>query len=147
VNRNPAAILPHDVGNLPMLYDDEPSANRGYLFADPAPVIRFGRGLSYTRFEVAAPRIPASAAPPGVGAIVYAGPGAGRVPPPVDALDSLEPPPIGPGATRTVAFTLGPRAFRFWYLEMRRAVDPAGFDILAGAAAIDLKAATFQLRS
>jgi beta-glucosidase len=57
---NPGAKLPVSVvrnaGQIPLFYNHKPSARRGYLFDDKAPLLPFGHGLSYTRFAISAPR-------------------------------------------------------------------------------------------
>jgi beta-glucosidase len=42
---------------LPVFYNAKPTARRGYLFADAGPPYPFGFGLSYTSFEIAAPKL------------------------------------------------------------------------------------------
>lgn len=57
---NPGAKLPVSVvrnaGQIPLFYNHKPSARRGYLFDDKAPLLPFGHGLSYTSFAISAPR-------------------------------------------------------------------------------------------
>ncbi len=58
---NPGGHLPvtiaRSVGQLPMFYNYKPSAHRGYLFDTTKPLFPFGFGLSYTTFDISAPRL------------------------------------------------------------------------------------------
>ena len=58
---NPGAKLPVSVvrnaGQIPLFYNHKPSARRGYLFDDKAPLFPFGHGLSYTSFDWQAPTV------------------------------------------------------------------------------------------
>ncbi|KPF63292.1 glycoside hydrolase family 3 N-terminal domain-containing protein [Porphyrobacter sp. AAP60] len=57
---NPGAKLPvtvvRNAGQVPFFYNHKPSARRGYLFDDKAPLFAFGHGLSYTTFAISPPR-------------------------------------------------------------------------------------------
>jgi beta-glucosidase len=64
---NPGGKLPvtmaRSVGQLPLTYNEKPSAHRGYIFGTTEPLYPFGWGLSYTTFEIGAPRLSESSIP------------------------------------------------------------------------------------
>ena len=164
---NPGGKLPvtiaRSVGQLPMFYNVKPSARRGYLFDTTEPLFPFGFGLSYTRFEIGAPRLatPRIAKDRTVEVAVdvrNAGMRAGdetvqlyvrdkiaSLTRPVKELKAFERVTLAPGEMRTVRFTLDERAFRFWNAEMKRVVEPGEFDIMAGPNSVELKSTTLTI--
>jgi beta-glucosidase len=149
--------IPRNVGQLPVVYNHKPSARRGYLFDTKDPLFPFGWGLSYTRFELAAPELSSSTIGPDgtveVGVRVtnagelagdetvqlYVRDRIGSVTRPVKELKAFERVTLGPGESRVVRFTLGPESFHLWNAAMERVVEPGEFEIMAGPNSQDLK--------
>ncbi|MES3092855.1 glycoside hydrolase family 3 N-terminal domain-containing protein [Sphingomonas aerolata] len=164
---NPGAKLPVTVarstGQLPVFYDAKPSARRGYLFDTTAPLFPFGFGLSYTKFEIGAPRL--SSAKIGIAGTVtvsvdianvgaragdevvqlYVRDQVSSVARPILELKGFERVTLAPGERRTVQFTLGPDAFRFFDITMREVVEPGLFDISVGADSTRLKTVILEI--
>lgn len=164
---NPGAKLPvsvaHDVGQLPIFYNAKPSARRGYLFADTAPLFPFGFGLSYTTFSLSPPRL--SSAKIGTGGSVEVsvtvkntGARAGdevvqvyvhqrnpSITRPVKLLKGFERVTLAAGESREVKITLTPDAFALWNLDMREVVETGFYDIMAGPNSRDLQSVTLEI--
>lgn len=164
---NPGGKLPvtvaRNAGQLPVLYNAKPSARRGYLFADAAPLYPFGFGLSYTTFEIGAPR-PARASI-GAGESVrvevdvkntgsrsgdevvqlYLRDEAASVTRPVKELKKFRRVTLAAGETRTLVFELTPADLAIWNIDMKRVVEPGKFTVMAGGNSRDLKSASFTV--
>jgi beta-glucosidase len=155
--------IPRSVGQLPMFYNAKPSARRGYLFASVAPLYPFGFGLSYTTFEVGAPRLSDDRIGAGGSvtvsvAVRNSGTRAGdetvqlyvhqlvsSVTRPIKELKAFQRVTLEPGESRTLSFLLTPEAFRMWNVSMQRVVEPGAFEIMAGPDSVDLKTATLTI--
>lgn len=164
---NPGAKLPvtvaRDAGSLPDFYNQKPSARRGYLFTDKSPLFPFGHGLSYTRFEIAAPRLSAQQIGPDdsveVSVMVQnTGERSGdevvqlyihdliaSVTQPVKLLKGFQRVSLEPGERRSLHFTLGPADFSIWDTDMREVVEPGRFSIMAGPDSVHLKSAELEI--
>jgi glycosyl hydrolase family 3/fibronectin type III domain protein len=164
---NPGGKLPvtlaRSVGQLPMFYNQKPSAHRGYLFDVTEPLFPFGFGLSYTTFEIGAPEL--SAATIGVDGSVkvavnvrntgklagdevvqlYVRDVVSSVTRPVKELKGFKRVTLAPGASTRVEFTLGHEALALWDKDLERVVEPGEFTIFAGPNSVDLKSATLQV--
>jgi beta-glucosidase len=164
---NPGAKLPltvaRNAGQLPLYYDSKPSVGRGYLFDTTSPLLPFGHGLSYTRFEMGAPTLSA----PRIGtagsvevavAVRNVGDRAGdevvqvylrdevaSVTQPLKKLVGFERVTLAPGETRTVTVTLDRSAFALWNRQMEEVVEPGRFQIMAGPNSVDLKSTTLEI--
>lgn len=155
--------IPRSVGQLPVYYNRKPTARRGYLFGDASPLYPFGYGLSYTTFEVSAPRPAQAHIGPGndlevavdvsnTGKVrgdevvqLYLRDEASSVTRPLLELRRFERVTLDPGETRTVHFTLKPDDLALWDIDMRRVVEPGGFTLYAGDNSVDLKSAHFDV--
>ncbi|MEI9994423.1 MAG: glycoside hydrolase family 3 N-terminal domain-containing protein [Rhizomicrobium sp.] len=157
--------IPHSVGQLPMFYNYKPSAHRGYLFDTTAPLFPFGYGLSYTTFEISAPRLSAATIKPD-GAVtvtvdvkntgaragdqvvqLYLHQQVASVTRPVKELKGFQRVTLAPGESRTLRFALGPHELRMYNQDMKRVVEPGAFDVMVGgsSATPDLKTAVLTV--
>lgn len=164
---NPGGKLPvtvaRHVGQLPMVYNVKPSAQRGYLFDTTKPLYPFGYGLSYTRFTLSAPRLSAASVKAGdsvdvlvdvtnAGARegdevvqVYVRDKVASVTRPIKELKAFRRVTLKPGETRTVKLTLGAEAFQMWNIDMKRVIEPGEFDIMTGADSATLQTVTLAV--
>lgn len=164
---NPGGKLPVTVarsaGQLPMFYNQKPSAHRGYLFDSSDPLFPFGFGLSYTRFEIGAPRLSSNRIPAdgkvtvavdvrNTGSVagdevvqLYIHDLVSSVTRPIKELKGFKRVSLEPGQSRTVEFSLGREAFELWNAQMKRVVEPGSFDILVGPDSVDLKSARLEI--
>ncbi len=164
---NPGAKLPVSVvrnsGQVPLFSDRKPSARRGYLFDDVAPLFPFGHGLSYTTFEISEPRL--GSATYGTNDIVevtvevantgtrdgdevlqlYVGLPNRSVTQPVIALKGFERITVPAGQTRRHTFAIEPRHFAIWNREMREVVESGPVVVSVGNSAASLKSVEFTI--
>ncbi|HEU0100376.1 MAG TPA: glycoside hydrolase family 3 N-terminal domain-containing protein [Allosphingosinicella sp.] len=160
---NPGGKLPvsiaRNVGQLPIFYNRKPTARRGYLFDTTTPLYPFGFGLSYTSFEVGAPRLARDSIRVGESVKVsvpvantgrragdevvqlYVRDDAASVTRPLIELKRFQRVTLQPGERRTVTFELSPDDLALWNVEMKRVVEPGTFTIHAGPNSVDLKSA------
>ncbi len=166
---NPGGKLPvtiaRSVGQLPMFYNYKPSAHRGYLFATTDPLFPFGYGLSYSSFDVGAPRLSASTiAVDGAVTVsvpvrntstragdetlqIYVRDVVSSVTRPIKELKAFRRVTLAAGEARVVDFKLDEQAFRMWNDKMQRVVEPGDFEIMAGPDSAHLKSVTLTIRN
>jgi len=164
---NPGGKLPvtiaRNVGQLPMFYNRKPSSRRGYIDDTTTPLYPFGYGLSYTRFEIAAPRlvkdhIGVSGTTQVQVDVQNTGPVRGdevvqmyicddvsSVTRPLLELKGFQRVTLEPGEKRTVTFDIKPSDLWFYNADMKRVVEPGTFTIFAGPNSVDLKKATLTV--
>ena len=156
--------IPRSVGQLPVFYNHKPTARRGYLFDETSPLFPFGYGLSYTSFDMSAPRLTNPVIGVGdaaqvqvdvtnTGAVagdetvqIYVRDDHASVTRPVIELAAFERVTLQPGETRTVTLDLPARALSVWNVDMERVVEPGTFTIHAGPNSVDLQSATLTVR-
>ena len=164
---NPGGKLPvtiaRDPGQLPMYYNRKPSTRRGYIDGVTTPLYPFGYGLSYTRFEISAPRL--TQARIGVGGStrvrvdvrnvgqlrgdevvqLYIRDDVSSVTRPLLELKGFQRVTLEPGESRSLSFDIKPSDLWFFDTEMKRVVEPGTFSIFVGPNSVDLKKATLTV--
>jgi beta-glucosidase len=155
--------FPRNVGQLPVFYNHKPTARRGYLFDDKAPLYPFGFGLSYSTFELGAPTLSSST----IGANgtvtvtvpvkntsnragdetvqIYVRDKVSSVTRSVKDLKAFKRMTLAAGETKNVTFTLTPEAFQMWNDKMVRVVEPGEFEIMAGPDSVNVKSVTLTV--
>jgi beta-glucosidase len=164
---NPGGKLPvtiaRDTGQLPMFYNRKPSSRRGYIDGTTTPLYPFGYGLSYTRFEISAPRLSkARIAVNGSTRVevdvrntgklrgdevvqLYIRDDVSSVTRPLLELKGFQRVTLEPGEQRTLGFDIKPSDLWFYNAEMKRVVEPGTFSIFAGPNSVDLKKTTLTV--
>jgi beta-glucosidase len=162
---NPGAKLPvtvaRDVSQVPLYYDERPGPRLGS--GDRTPLFPFGFGLSYTTFELSAPRLSAARIRAGARVVVevdvrntgpragdevlqvYVHPRVSSTVRPVKQLRGFERVTLAPGESRTVRVTLESKAFTAVDASMKETIEPGLYDIFAGANSRDVRATTLEI--
>lgn len=164
---NPGGKLPvsiaRDAGQLPMFYNRKPSSRRGYIDDVTTPLFPFGYGLSYTKFEVSAPRLEKSSiGTNGTTRVqvdvrntgnrrgdevvqMYIRDDVSSVTRALLELKGFQRVTLEPGEQRTVTFDIKPTDLWFYNADMQRVVEPGTFSIFAGPNSVDLKQVTLTV--
>jgi beta-glucosidase len=158
---NPGGKLPvsfaRSVGQLPVFYNHKPSARRGYIDGSTKPLFPFGFGLSYTTFDISAPRLKKATIRPNestqvevdvanTGLVagdevvqVYIRDDVSSGTRPVLELKAFRRVTLQPGEQRTLVFDIRPSDLWFYNVDMKRVVEPGSFTIHAGPDSVRLK--------
>ena len=157
--------IPRSVGQLPLTYNEKPSAHRGYQFDSRDPLFPFGFGLSYTTFDVGTPKLSAAQITKNGSVSVtvdvrntgkvagdevvqlYLRDVVSSVTRPRKELKGFKRVTLAPGASTTVTFTLDSNALSLWDKDMKRVVEPGEFHIMVGPSSADLKSVTLNVTS
>ncbi len=156
--------FPRSAGALPIYYNYHPSAHlNGYIEGKLEPLFPFGYGLSYTSFEISAPRLLKAEITRDETAVVevdvtntgarsgdevvqlYIRDQVSSAPRPVLELRGFQRLTLATGEKRTVRFELTPDALAFWDVHMRWSVEPGAFTILVGPSSATLKPTTLTV--
>lgn len=165
--------FPRATGQVPLYYahkntgrppDPDNHFTSKYLDVDWTPQYPFGYGLSYTTFAYDGPRLDRDVIIAGDSLTVeatvtntgdvagqevvqlYVRDDVGSVTRPVRQLRGFRKVRLGPGASRTVRFTLGPEELAFYDRNMRRVVEPGTFTVFVGGSAAATDSARFTVR-
>ena len=158
--------VPRSAGHVPVFYNHKPSARRGYLFDEVSPLYAFGFGLSYTRFELSAPRLSASSiARDGTCTVsvdvtnvgsregtevvqLYVRDRVSSVTRPVRELKGFAKVRLAPGERRTVELQITPDSLAFHDVRMQYVVEPGEFVVMTGTSSReeDLKSVALQVK-
>jgi beta-glucosidase len=164
---NPAGKLPvsfpRSVGQLPIYYNQKPSARRGYLFTNKDPLFAFGHGLSYTTFaysnlNVSPAKITTNGQTKVSVTVTNTGKRAGdevvqlyihdlvsSVTRPIMELKDFRRIRLEPGESKTVEFVITPEKLWFFDLKMNRVVEPGWFDIMVGTSSVKYQTAKLEV--
>ncbi|MFV5698495.1 glycoside hydrolase family 3 N-terminal domain-containing protein [Flavobacterium sp. ZT3R17] len=155
--------FPKSVGQLPIYYNQKPSAIHRYVTESENPLYTFGYGLSYTTFEysnlsISATEIKAdgelkvSVDVKNIGNFdgdevvqLYINDVYSSVTTPLKTLKGFKRVFIKKGETKNVAFTLTPDELAIWNREMKRVVEPGDFEVMVGGNSVDLLKTNFKV--
>jgi len=166
-NYNPAGRLPitfpKSVGQLPIYYNQKPSAIHRYVSESENPLYTFGYGLSYTAFEYSNLEVNKQEIKVGDELIVsidvknignydgdevvqlYIDDVYSSVTTPQKTLKGFRRINIKKGETKKVEFVLTSDELAIWNREMERIVEPGDFEVMVGGNSVDLLKINFKV--
>jgi len=158
-----AVSFPRTVGQLPIYYNQKPSARRGYVFANKEPLFPFGFGLSYTTFSYSTPKIsPAQIPIDGKATVSVTVTNTGKragdeivqlyihdlvssVTRPIKELKDFRRISLAPGESKTLEFVITPDKLQFYNMQMKRVVEPGWFDVMVGPSSAKTETAKLEV--
>jgi beta-glucosidase len=166
-NYNPGGKLPitfpKSVGQLPIYYNQKPSAIHRYVSESENPLYPFGFGLSYTKFDYSnfsiskdeiyiGDEIKIIVDVTNVGNYngdevvqLYINDVYSSVTTPLKTLKGFKRVHIKKGETKKVEFVLTPEDLAIWNRKMERVVEPGEFEIMIGGNSIDVQKIKFKV--
>ncbi|MDC3170558.1 glycoside hydrolase family 3 C-terminal domain-containing protein [Bacteroidota bacterium] len=166
---NPSGKLPltvaRSVGQLKMFYNHKHSMYfRDYAMQTNKPLYSFGFGLSYTKFDISAPKLNSSKFKKGILSVsvkiknvgeiagdeivqLYISDKYSSITRPVKELKAYQRVSLKPGELKEIVFELNKSAFAYYDSEMNYVVEAGDFDILVGNSSRDedLKNTNFNI--
>ena len=165
---NPAGRLPitfpKSVGQLPIYYNQKPSAIHRYVSESQDPLYSFGYGLSYTTFKYSNLELSTSEIKPSESLTVsvditntgtrdgeevaqlYIQDVYSSVTTPRMTLKGFERIFLSKGETKTITFTLGPDELGIWDKNMKFTVEPGDIKVMVGGNINETISATFKVK-
>ena len=166
-NYNPGGKLPitvpKSVGQLPIYYNQKPSAIHRYVAESEHPLYPFGYGLSYTKFEYSNfaintkeikvdGELKVSVNVKNIGNYdgdevvqLYINDVYSSVTTPRKTLKGFKRLFIEKGETKKVEFTLTADELSIWNRDMKRVVEPGDFEVMVGGNSADLQKLSFKV--
>ena len=156
--------VPRSVGQLPMYYNEKPSAHRGYHFDSKEPLFPFGFGLSYTSFEIGSPQLASQHASSSEAVKVsvtvkntgsrkgdevvqlYVRDLVSSVTRPVKELKGFSKVRLAAGETKTVELPITFDSLAFHDISMNYVVEPGEFAVMVGTSSRDADLQSVMLR-
>ena len=147
--------IPRSVGQLPIWYNEKPSARRNYMDEENTPLFPFGYGLSYTNFRYGGFTLYENTIKKNEATILdvevtnvgeyrgdevvqlYIRDQVSSVTRPVKELKAFQVVNLRPGQSKTVTFSITPEMLKFWNIDMEYVVEPGKFDIMVGTSSTD----------
>lgn len=155
--------VPKSVGQLPIYYNQKPSAIHRYVSESENPLYTFGYGLSYTKFEYSNfaintkqiktdGELKVSVDVKNIGNYdgdevvqLYIDDKYSSVTTPKKTLKGFKRLFIKKGETQHVEFTLTADELSLWNREMKRVVEPGDFEVMVGGNSTDLQKLNFKV--